>query len=159
MTTSLLICESAWCSHREPSRYAPRRIGREGGVMASLATLEQRIRALEARLAEVEGGYGDTLYRLRRDSIATRIDLGRLLDQAGVARATDRRSTRFWTSRANPSRHEWERWAVSPVGSDIDDVLRNVCVPVAGSPASPTTPGRTLDRSIGDSSAAHHGAR
>ncbi|MBV9012122.1 MAG: hypothetical protein JO272_08730 [Pseudonocardiales bacterium] len=57
--------------------------------MASLATLEQRIRALEARLAEVEGGYGDTLYRLRRDSIATRIDLGRLLDQAGVARATN----------------------------------------------------------------------
>jgi hypothetical protein len=57
--------------------------------MASLATLEQRIRALEARLAEVEGGYGDTLYRLRRDSIATRIDLGRLLGQAGVAQATD----------------------------------------------------------------------
>jgi hypothetical protein len=57
--------------------------------MASLATLEQRIRALEARLAEVEGGYGDTLYRLRRDSIGTRIELGRLLDQAGVARASD----------------------------------------------------------------------
>jgi hypothetical protein len=57
--------------------------------MASLATLEQRIRALEARLAEVEGGYGDTLYRLRRDSIGTRIELGRLLDQAGIARASD----------------------------------------------------------------------
>jgi hypothetical protein len=64
--------------------------------MASLATLEQRIRALEARLAEVEGGYGDTLYRLRRDSIGTRIELGRLLDQAGVApgeRRGDRRDS------------------------------------------------------------------
>jgi hypothetical protein len=29
------------------------------------------------------------LYRLRRDSIGTRIELGRLLDQAGVARASD----------------------------------------------------------------------
>jgi hypothetical protein len=57
--------------------------------MASLATLEQRIRALEARLAEVEGGYDNTLYRLRRDSVGTRIELGRLLDQAGVSRATD----------------------------------------------------------------------
>lgn len=57
--------------------------------MASLMVLEQRIRALEARLAEVEGGYGDTLYRLRRDSIGARIELGRLLERDGLARATD----------------------------------------------------------------------
>ncbi len=30
--------------------------------MASLQTLERRIAALEARLADVEGGDGDTLY-------------------------------------------------------------------------------------------------
>lgn len=57
--------------------------------MASLASLEQRIRALESRLAEVEGGYGDTLYRVRRETVATRIDLGRLLEQAGLPRASE----------------------------------------------------------------------
>lgn len=57
--------------------------------MASLASLEQRIRALESRLAEVEGGYGDTLYRVRRETIATRIDLGRLLERAGLPQASD----------------------------------------------------------------------
>lgn len=56
--------------------------------MASLASLEQRIRALESRLAEVEGGYGDTLYRVRRDTVAMRIDVGRLLDQAGLPQAS-----------------------------------------------------------------------
>lgn len=62
-----------------------------GGVpgMASPASLEHRIRALEARLAEVEGGYGDSLYKIRRDCVATRIDVGRLLDQAGLPRAGD----------------------------------------------------------------------
>ncbi|MDN5747759.1 MAG: hypothetical protein L0H64_04480 [Pseudonocardia sp.] len=57
--------------------------------MASLASLEQRIRALESRLAEGEGGYGDTRYRVRRETIATRLDVGRLLDQAGLPRAGD----------------------------------------------------------------------
>lgn len=57
--------------------------------MASPASLEHRIRALESRLAEVEGGYGDILYRVRRETVATRIDLGRLLDRAGLPQATD----------------------------------------------------------------------
>jgi hypothetical protein len=57
--------------------------------MASPASLEQRIRALEPRLAEVEGGYGDPLYRVCRETIATRIGLGRLLDQAGLPQASD----------------------------------------------------------------------
>jgi hypothetical protein len=34
--------------------------------MASLQTLELRIAALEARLAEVEGGYGDAIYKTHR---------------------------------------------------------------------------------------------
>jgi len=33
--------------------------------MASLQALERRVLALEARLAEVEGGHGNTLYKLR----------------------------------------------------------------------------------------------
>jgi predicted DNA-binding transcriptional regulator YafY len=37
--------------------------------MASRQTLERRIAALEARLADVEGGYGDTLYKLHRASV------------------------------------------------------------------------------------------
>lgn len=40
-------------------------------------------------LAEVECGYGDTLHKVRRESVATRIDLARLLDQAGIPRAGD----------------------------------------------------------------------
>jgi hypothetical protein len=32
--------------------------------MASLHTLERRILALEARLANVEGGYGEATYKL-----------------------------------------------------------------------------------------------
>ncbi len=37
--------------------------------MASLQTLERRILTLEARLADVEGGCGDTLYKLHRASV------------------------------------------------------------------------------------------
>ena len=48
--------------------------------MASLQTLERRILALEARLADVEGGYGDTLFKLHRGSVKAELrtakDLG-----------------------------------------------------------------------------------
>jgi hypothetical protein len=52
--------------------------------MASLQTLERRIVAFEARLAEVEGGYGDTLYKLRRASVRAELRMARMLDHLEV---------------------------------------------------------------------------
>jgi len=59
--------------------------------MPSLHAMEARIAALEARIADIEGGYGQTLYRNRRDLVGLRIEVGSLLDQAGLSRATDAR--------------------------------------------------------------------
>ncbi|WP_179118462.1 hypothetical protein [Saccharothrix sp. ALI-22-I] len=58
--------------------------------MASLQTLERRILALEARLAEVEGGcYGNTLYQLHRASVKTDPRLAKLLNHLDVTDVTD----------------------------------------------------------------------
>jgi len=57
--------------------------------VASIHTLEQRIRTLEARLAEIEGGYGDTLYRLHRASVKADLRMGRLMDHLRVADVSD----------------------------------------------------------------------
>ncbi|MEU4807410.1 hypothetical protein [Actinosynnema sp. NPDC023587] len=57
--------------------------------MASLQTLERRILALEARLAEVEGGYGETIYQLHRSSVKTDLRLGKLLNHLSVTDVTD----------------------------------------------------------------------
>jgi hypothetical protein len=57
--------------------------------MASLQTLERRILALEARLAEVEGGYGDTLYKVHRDSVANKLGIHRILDHLQIDRVTE----------------------------------------------------------------------
>lgn len=47
--------------------------------MASLQTLERRILALEARLADVEGDYGQTLYELRRASVRNDLHMQRVV--------------------------------------------------------------------------------
>lgn len=57
--------------------------------MASLQTLERRILALEARLADVEGGYGDTLYKLHRSSIRTDLRMAKVLDHLGIDDVSD----------------------------------------------------------------------
>jgi hypothetical protein len=57
--------------------------------MASLQTLERRIIALEARLAEVEGGYGETMYKLHRHAVRTDLSLGKILDHLSLASPTD----------------------------------------------------------------------
>jgi len=62
---------------------------RVGAVMASLHTLEQRVRALEARLTEVEGGYGETSYRLRRDSVRTNLNVAKLMVHMQLTPTTD----------------------------------------------------------------------
>ena len=57
--------------------------------MASIQTLERRIAALEARLADIEGGYGDTLYRLHRSSVKADLRMGRILDHLKIADVSD----------------------------------------------------------------------
>jgi hypothetical protein len=52
--------------------------------MASLQTLERRIAALEARLADVEGGYGDTLYKLHRASVKADLRTARILERLEI---------------------------------------------------------------------------
>lgn len=55
----------------------------------SISTLVRRIEALEARLADVEGGYGQTLYRLHRHAVRTDMAVGRVLEHLGIAMPTD----------------------------------------------------------------------
>ncbi|MGH3678991.1 MAG: hypothetical protein ACRDT2_01500 [Natronosporangium sp.] len=55
--------------------------------MASLQTLERRIAALEARLAEVEGGYGESIFRLHRNSVELKLNVSRIMGHLGVAAA------------------------------------------------------------------------
>ena len=47
--------------------------------MTTIHTLEQRLRAVESRLADVEDGYGQTLYRLDRRTVALELGMERLL--------------------------------------------------------------------------------
>lgn len=56
--------------------------------MASLLTLERRIIALEARLAEIESAYGDTLYEVKREVIENRLNMGLLLGHFGIPPVT-----------------------------------------------------------------------
>jgi hypothetical protein len=57
--------------------------------MASLQTLERRILALEARLADVEGGYGDTLYKLHRASIKADLRTAKILQRLDIEDVSD----------------------------------------------------------------------
>jgi hypothetical protein len=57
--------------------------------MASLQTLERRILALEARLADVEGGYGDTLYKLHRASVKTDLRISKILERLEIDDVSD----------------------------------------------------------------------
>lgn len=45
--------------------------------------------ALEARLADVEGGYGETLYTLRREAVRNRIEMGSVLNHLGIDRVSE----------------------------------------------------------------------
>lgn len=57
--------------------------------MASIQTLERRIIAPEARLAEAEGGHGETIYRLQRDVVRTGMDVRKILGHLGVDPTSD----------------------------------------------------------------------
>jgi hypothetical protein len=58
-------------------------------MTSSLRSLEQRVRALEARIAEVEGGYGDTLYQLHRASVRNDLGMARVLQHLGVSTVSE----------------------------------------------------------------------
>jgi len=60
-----------------------------GATMASLQTLERRLLAVEARLAEIEGGYGETIYALHRKVVKLGLGQDRILDHLGIGRVTD----------------------------------------------------------------------
>jgi hypothetical protein len=57
--------------------------------VASIQTLERRIAALEARLSDIEGGYGDTLYRLHRASVKSDLRMGKILDHLKITDVSD----------------------------------------------------------------------
>lgn len=57
--------------------------------MASMQTLERRILALEARLADIEGGYGETLYKLHRASIKTELRMTKMLERLEIEDVSD----------------------------------------------------------------------
>jgi hypothetical protein len=57
--------------------------------MASLQTLERRIVALEARLAEIEGGYGETIYKMRRAIVKADLRMARVLDRLEIEDVSD----------------------------------------------------------------------
>jgi uncharacterized coiled-coil protein SlyX len=53
--------------------------------VASIQTLERRILALEARLADLEAGYGETLHRLHRASAKADLRMDRVLAHLSMA--------------------------------------------------------------------------
>jgi hypothetical protein len=57
--------------------------------VASIQTLERRILALEARIADLEGGYGETLYKLHRASVKSDLRMGRVLAHLSIADVSD----------------------------------------------------------------------
>jgi hypothetical protein len=57
--------------------------------MANVSLLERRLALVEARLAELESAYGDTLYKLHRRAIMTDLNVAKVLDHLGIASATD----------------------------------------------------------------------
>jgi hypothetical protein len=50
----------------------------------SLQTLERRMAVLEARLADVEGGYGETIYKLHWKITKVDLDVAKVLNHLGL---------------------------------------------------------------------------
>jgi hypothetical protein len=57
--------------------------------VANVSLLERRLALVEARLAELEAAYGDTLYKPHRRAIMTDLNVAKVLDHLGIATATD----------------------------------------------------------------------
>lgn len=57
--------------------------------MASLQLLERRMAVLEARLTELEGAYGESIYKLSRKAAKTDLGMRKLLSHFGLQDSTD----------------------------------------------------------------------
>jgi hypothetical protein len=57
--------------------------------VASLQTLERRILALDARLADVEEGYGDGRYKLHRASVKADLRTAKILQRLEIDDVSD----------------------------------------------------------------------
>jgi hypothetical protein len=57
--------------------------------LPSLDTIVRRLALVEARLADLEGPYAETMYRLHRKVTGLDITIGRMANAAGVAVATN----------------------------------------------------------------------
>jgi hypothetical protein len=55
----------------------------------SLAVLTQRLAAVEARLAEIENGYGQVIYTMRRDLVRVSLGMSRILQHLNLDAVTD----------------------------------------------------------------------
>jgi len=54
-----------------------------------LVTIVARLDGLEVRVRDMEGCYGETFYKLRRESFAGSIERGLILEHLGLRRATE----------------------------------------------------------------------
>ena len=55
----------------------------------SMQTLLRRIEALEARLADMEGGYSQSMYRMHREVVRTGLTVEKIARSMGLEEATD----------------------------------------------------------------------
>lgn len=57
--------------------------------MVSSHSLEHRVAAVEERLNDVEGGFGETICKLHRRTVRNELGITRLLDHFDLARPTE----------------------------------------------------------------------
>ena len=57
--------------------------------MASPQAMELRVRALEARVAEVETCHGESIYNLERRTTRTDLNVRKMLEHMGLAETTE----------------------------------------------------------------------
>lgn len=56
----------------------------------SLHILAQRLSAVEARLAEIENGYGQVIYGMRRELVRVSLGVARIMDHLELPPVNDR---------------------------------------------------------------------
>lgn len=58
-------------------------------TLSQPTTIERRVSALEARVADIENSYGETLYELQRRTIRTDLNIQKILAHLAVSPATE----------------------------------------------------------------------
>lgn len=57
--------------------------------MAPSIQTTERLTAVEARIADIENGYGQTIYRLERRTVRTELGVARILQHLGLEEVGD----------------------------------------------------------------------